>query len=117
MNREDIAKLVELDLFNKPQQQIFVDALEAIGREASEALGAGNFERANAILDKADEIMNKSQYSALILAVGRLSVLWSRLIDAERQFAHFNVLSERFATAYDPTNELNKIANTKDNEQ
>lgn len=117
MNRDDILKITALNLADKSQQQIFVDALEAMGREASEALQAGDFKRANMILDKTDEIMNKSQYPALILAAGRLSNLWSRLIDADRQLARFNVLFKRFATAYDPTDELNKIDNTEDNER
>lgn len=117
MNRDDILKITALNLADKSQQQIWMDALETLGNEAAEAINAGDLERANVKLDMADQIIVfPKQYPAFKNAVQRLGKLWPFLCEAEALFNRFNEIAANYTIAVDPAAELNN-ENTEDNEQ
>lgn len=117
MNHDDILRLTALNLADKSQQQIWLDALETLGNEAAEAINAGDFERAIVKLETANQvIVFPRQFPAFKNAVQQFGNLWSTLVEAEEIFNRFNELAANFAIAVDPTDELNN-ENTKDDEQ
>jgi len=119
MNHDDILRIAALNLADKSQQQIWMDALETLGKEAVEAFNAGDFEKADTILDRIDLIATKPKkwLSEFKKRVERLAPLWPFLVEVDELFDRFNELAANFAIAVDPTDELNTITNAKDDEQ